>query len=257
MTDQSRLLRPNASHPGCQRQFGTSRLVSCIAATFLLLAIPATAQNITLEDDAGRTRRCQEVVNPKRLPSVDALIDSAAFAAAIEAASLDEESGALLGLLFDPSGTLTSIRQLEPAAPQQVAWFSALSPLVRSQQAGKTPWAVRLRISGGTRPTSSIERSVYCPPEIASRSGPVRLTGMAQISSGDRPPQRGQRMKIEVELTVSADGDVTRVDVLRSSGVADLDAEIVRHHQALRYLPGLVDGLAIPRQIRPGKPSRF
>jgi len=87
------------------------------------------------------------------------------------------------------------------------------------------------------------------PPHVsrlADRALPELLkdTRITVPSSVDE----GLSLTVEVEYTVNADGDVTNVQVTRSSGIRALDRAIVSAASGLKYKPAVQDG--IPRGVK-------
>jgi protein TonB len=58
----------------------------------------------------------------------------------------------------------------------------------------------------------------------------------------------GLTLRVEIQYTVTADGDVTDITVVRSSGYKALDNAIVSAASRMKYKPAVQDG--IPRSVK-------
>ncbi len=87
------------------------------------------------------------------------------------------------------------------------------------------------------------------PPHVsrlADRANP-ELTRDTRITIPGSVDE-GLSLTVEIEYTVNADGDVTGVQVTRSSGIRALDRAIVSAASGLKYKPAVQDG--IPRGVK-------
>jgi TonB family protein len=68
---------------------------------------------------------------------------------------------------------------------------------------------------------------------------------MVDRRPGDRPPPASGRVRIDFEVLVGADGTPLRVRMLQSSGLGDLDEQMIREWQQQQFQPALLDGAPI------------
>jgi hypothetical protein len=220
-----------------------------------MLALPALgmSQSISLTDDLGRERRCQPAEKPKRLPAVADLVDSVALVRTL--AESGQADTLLLSLLFDDAGRLTTVRPIEGRAAPPAGLAEAIRSSLKPQKVSG-PWAIRLRMSA-SGPLVQLERSVYCPaapaqPELSS--GTMRI----EMRSGDRMPPATGKIRVDAEVRLDAQGTPINVDLRQGSGLREIDEETMRRLQTERFLPALVDGLAVPSWYRTdGSRTRF
>ena len=211
-------------------------------------ASSSAGQTIKVRDATGRERRCQPAIAPKPLPSLAALVDTAAFLSRVAAAAPTDSAAVSLGLVFAESAILPTVRYLEPpGAPP--AWLASIATAIRPQPAAATIWAVRLRIATGAK-LITVERSVYCPPERADEGVSTIRVETSVVSGSDPLPRVAQKIRLEAEVTLSESGSVTGVQLLHRSGNAQLDESFLTLLQQSRYLPAMIDGLPIPSWIR-------
>jgi hypothetical protein len=154
----------------------------------------------------------------------------------------------LFNLTYAEGDSLPLVRALEGADPQAaLLLFRSVRP---HQQSGI--WAVRVRVVGGDTPALTLERSIYCPPEPNpgphAAGIPVRV--MVEGRPGDRPPPASGRVRIDFEVLVAADGTPLRVQMLQSSGLSDLDEQLIREWQQRQFQPALLDGAPIQALYR-------
>jgi len=67
---------------------------------------------------------------------------------------------------------------------------------------------------------------------------------LVQVEPDDRMPPSG-RARILVEVNVTKNGVPVRVRLIQSSGIRDLDEQVVHEFEARRYLPALLEGVPI------------
>jgi TonB-like protein len=194
----------------------------------------------------GQRKSCSETKYPKKLPAPRETIDSADAIAKLKASDRLAQN-MLFSLMYAEGDSLPLVRALEGADPQAaLLLYRSARPLKPSGL-----WAVRVRVVGGDAPALTIERSIFCPPE--SEPGlhegiPVRV--MVEGRPGDRPPPASGRVRIGFEVLVGADGTALRVRMLQSSGLSDLDEQLVRELQQRHFQPALLDGAPIQALYR-------
>ena len=81
---------------------------------------------------------------------------------------------------------------------------------------------------------------------LADRAEP-QLVRDSQVSIPSSIPE-GLTLRVEIQYTVTADGDVTDITVVRSSGYKALDNAIVSAASRMKYKPAVQDG--IPRSVK-------
>jgi len=101
----------------------------------------------------------------------------------------------------------------------------------------------------GAQPTRTCDRCKAPEPfhsSVADRALPElsRDTRISVPSSIDE----GLSLTVEIEYTVTADGDVTNIQVTRSSGIRALDRAIISAASGLKYKPAVQDN--VPRGVK-------
>ena len=195
----------------------------------------------------GQRKSCGGTKYPKKLPSPHEVIDSAD---AIAKLTLSDRlaDNMLFNLTYAEGDSLPLVRALEGADPQAaLLLFRSVRPYKPSGI-----WAVRVRVVRGDTPVLTVERSIYCPPEpgpgLHTEGIPVRV--MVERRPGDIPPPASGRIRVEFEVLVGADGTPLRVRILQSSGLGDLDEQLVREWQQRQFQPALLDGAPIQALYR-------
>jgi len=229
------------------------------AGILLLVGAGATidAQVVRQRDAMGREveRRCQPAEWPKKLPALDAVLDSLALSPAVD--GLSESDTSILFSILYRNGGVASVRLLQPDTLPSAVSASLLDAVRRGLRSIPTPGpfaAVRVRLQGGPQGTATLDRSVYCPPEPAP-GGPTRARiARIPIGPGDRLPRAGQRMQLDAELSIDETGRVTDVRPVFGSGVRELDEAFIRDQWARLFFPAMIDGLPIPSWVRTAGP---
>jgi len=190
---------------------------------------------------SAQQRACADTHFPKHLPSVNAIFDSAAVAA--ELAKLQGPRIEMrYGLFFNAGDSLPVILPLSGGHQA----IPALNGSIRPQKPSDI-WAVRAHVAvgGGNAAILTLERATYCPPAPDNRvGGNLPTSMMVQVEPNDRMPPSG-RARILVEVNVTKNGVPVRVRIIQSSGIRDLDEQVMRDFQTRRYLPALLEGVPI------------
>lgn len=215
------------------------RSLAVMLACFALATVPSRL--------IAQQRKCDDMRNPKELPSLSALIDSARALAEFTAVGVPAD-GMVFSLLFNETDSLPFPRPLAAVGPR------ALGVLRRTLLPLKPVglWAVRVRVVGGATPALTLERSEYCPPALAERTfAPVSpsVTVRADAPS-DRRPTLKRPTRVVLEVLVAETGDASSIRVVQSSGLRDVDDELVRVWQTRRFLPASIDGVPLPALYR-------
>jgi hypothetical protein len=203
-----------------------------LAVTVALIATVLASSSLS-----GQNKGCEETRNPKQLPPARDVLDSADAILELKEANLLADD-MRFSLLFEASDSFPRVRLLETIDPR------AAIVLLRSiwPQKPSEPWAVRVHVVGGSTPSLTLERSIYCPPTPESGSRfPTPI--LVQTRPGDRrPPPGTQRVHIRFEALIDEGGVPSNVRITQSSGMSDLDDEILKQWQGRRFHPALIDG---------------
>ncbi|HUC40814.1 MAG TPA: energy transducer TonB, partial [Gemmatimonadales bacterium] len=94
----------------------------------------------------------------------------------------------------------------------------------------------------------AVERSRYCPPLVISGGNEILRF---DVWAEDRPPVNGGHpTKMTIQATLSEVGDVVRTDILRSSGIQELDNEFAQSFARQKFMPALLDSVPVTSWIR-------
>ena len=189
-------------------------------------------------------QKCETAQRPNKLPSVGSLLDSSAAAAAFAGRPLPAG-----GIVFSVVSLMDSVQVVRLVEPRVVdSMPQALTVFRRTLEPQKAPevWGVRVRV----RPDGAIavERSRYCPPLVISGGNEILRF---DVWAEDRPPVNGGHpTKMTIQATLSDVGDVVRTDILRSSGIQELDREFASSFARQKFLPALLDSVPVTSWIR-------
>lgn len=231
-------------------------MLRIVAGPVFLLALwpaPGGGQTLRYRDAGGREveRRCHPAEAPKKLPPADELVDSAAVLEAWSMLEPFDSAHVIVALAFTAAGTLHGARLVEPTdASSGTAVVSLIRTAIRPQRTADDPWVSRVRMTRVPRPAITVERGVFCPPEIARQDRPITRQFAVERQPGDDVPRVGRRLYVELELIISEGGRVTAVRSLRRSGLQDLDATLARDYEGRRFLPALLDGIPVASWFR-------
>jgi hypothetical protein len=189
-------------------------------------------------------RPCGAVPEPRELPSVDALLDSAALVAGIPPA--DESGPAELWISVRMRST-PEVFAIDSTLTHDVvgATLEQVRAAIRKESRLTIP-SFRLRVLYGRPELLRVERSVLCPPVApAGASNRFAVTRMTQ------GPGRGTPLRpIEPRVRIDARGEVRQVDLGSGTGDLSVDRQMRDGISRLRYLPALLDGRPVEVWLR-------
>jgi hypothetical protein len=247
----------------------TNRIIALAA----LAVLPACA---TLQPDALLPRsellsdapprpldtRCRVSAEPRALPSVDALVDSAALAAAVAdawRASGRPAGHVLLGLRYDRAGINVRRDVIEHRVGDALA--DSLQKLVfahrRTTDAAEREWSVRLRVDAGEAPSLRVGRTEVCSarPRTAPESGPNGRTAGApwgDVRSAMAGPSFADAYNpstVWVRVALDARGYVTDARVERSVARVAWENRLLSYVRTLSFVPAMEDGYPVPAHL--------
>lgn len=249
------------------------RLLAAVAA---LLALPACAAlqssslgapDALLSDGPPRqlSRACRVSADPERLPSADALVDSAAFSAAAARAWRAAGSPAghvLLALRYDAEGVNVRRDVIERRVGAALA--DSLQKLAFAHRRRADPaggeWSVRLRLDLGEAPQMRVGRTELCSPRVQNGAevgwGTVAGTTFGDVRDPFAPPSAAEAggpamsaATVWVRVALDARGNVTDARVERSLGRALSEQRLLTYVRTIAFVPAMEDGWPVPGQL--------
>lgn len=247
----------------------TPRVLVALAA---LLALPACAAmqpssvytpDQLLSDAPPRPldRSCRISDVPDVLPSVDALVDSAAFtAAAAEAwrAAGIPAGHVLLALRYDAEGVNVRRDVIEHRVTDALA--DALQRLAfahrRRGEAAAGEWSVRLRVDLGQAPRVRVGRTEVCSARLRSGTetgwgGPV-AAAWGDARSQWAPPSAAEMAgpsTVWVRVALDSRGYVTDARVERGIARVGTENRVLNYVRSIAFIPAMEDGYPVPGQL--------
>jgi len=199
---------------------------------------------------AAQGTGCRETSYPPKLPAPNALVDSA-HAIADLAAFAAPSKHMVFSVVFNEGDSIAHVRALDKndAAAAVILANYARRALPREL------WAFRVRIAGGDAPALTLERSMYCPPVLSGGERRVIVGAVAQSGSPTpMPPDLALSIvaadTLPVEALISAEGQIVRARVLRSSGNRATDARAVGELKQRKFEPAKLDGQPVQALFR-------
>ncbi len=199
---------------------------------------------------AAQGTGCRETTFPPTLPAPNALVDSA-HAIADLAMFAAPSKPMVFSVVFNEGDSIAHVRALDKndAAAAVILANYARRALPREL------WAFRVRIAGGDAPALTLERSMYCPPVLSGGERRVIVGAVAQSGSPTpMPPDLALSIvaadTLPVEALISAEGQIVRARVLRSSGNRATDARAVGELKQRKFEPAKLDGQPVQALFR-------
>ncbi|NIM52949.1 MAG: TonB family protein [Gemmatimonadales bacterium] len=237
----------------------TLNLRSLVGVTLLCAALACggsrTSTKGAIEPEWYRDAdTCAPARFPATLPTLDALVDSAAVLPQLARSGPRDVPPSVLALRFDGDGVAAPVAVLDTHLPREEA--DSLAVLIASHLRPQRPgqlWGVRLHVSHATLPALSIHRSEFCPPKP---TGPViRVPFQFEGTPEDLEDFR-RAGPYHVVALVSSAGAVDIVRLVRSSRSNIMDRLALESVRQLRFEPARLDGAPVPAwfDVRSSKP---
>ncbi len=213
------------------------------AVTLLLVA----SVNISVGQEPKRP--CQPADWPTQLPSLDAVLDSAALFDLVDTSSASDTTSIVVSILYRDNGT-AAVRLVEPLgvpSPDVAFFLQSMGRGLRRVSPPSPLGALRVRLRAGRGRAGTIERSVYCPPRhvpTALSPEPRRF----EVMPGERP--RSGRINVDLQVFIDESGTVSDVRLISGSGLREFDELIVTEERRAIYLPATIDGVPVPSWTR-------
>jgi hypothetical protein len=189
-------------------------------------------------------RHCRAAEWPKRLPALDAVIDSAALFDLIDPSPESDTTSMVVSILYKEEGPAV-VRLLEPAgapAPGAVQFLQIMSRGLRRMPPPSPMGALRVRVRAGPGRAGAVERSVYCPPKPVPAAQSPEPTRFA-VLPGERP--RSGKVYVVAQAFIDETGTVSDVRLFSGSGLREFDEMVVADERRTIYLPATIDGAPI------------
>jgi len=196
-------------------------------------------------------RRCRAAEWPKRLPALDAVLDSAALFDLVDTSSASDTTGIVVSILYKEDGT-AAVRLVEAAAapsPLGVFLLQSLSRGLRRLPPPSPMGALRVRVRAGPARAGTVERSIFCPPVPATAAmSSAPRTIRVEVLAGERP--LAGKVRPDVQVFIDETGHVSDVRLHTSTGLRELDESIVVEGRRSVFLPATIDGVPVPSWTR-------
>lgn len=119
-------------------------------------------------------------------------------------------------------------------------YAAVIASLIRPQRPGPL-WGVRLWLRTEAPGSVTLVPAEFCPPvDISPPAAPIRRVEIVRANE----PRQATR-PIQLRILVNSQGRVAAVELIRSTGLADLDEEIMANARRRRFRPAQLDGVAV------------
>ena len=216
-----------------------------------LVLIPCLVGSVGLGAAQDPKRHCRPAEWPKRLPALDAVVDSAGLFDLIDTSPESDTASMVVSILYKEDGS-AAVRLVEPAgvpSPGAIQFLQIMSRGLRRLPTPGSMGALRVRVRAGPGRAGKVERSVYCPPVPAPNGDPGVPTAMrVEVMSDERVPSG--TIRVDVQVFIDETGTVTDVRMTSHTGLRDLDQAIVTDQRRRVFLPATIDGTPVPSWVR-------
>jgi TonB family protein len=217
------------------------------------LAAQSRAEQLLSDAPAPRGRRCEILRRTPR--EYAAALDSVALRQVIGTLPPGDSAGSVLySVRWDERGNPLPPVPIENAlaAEREMRIREAVAAGARRVQASE-PWSLRVRVDAGQTATMRFGRSERC--RVMRDPTPTREVGSVVVT-GSQLAELNAAGDARVEVRVSASGAVVEARLAKSSGSNLKDDMALEGARSLRYLPELVDGIAVEGVYELSRSSR-
>jgi len=197
----------------------------------------------------GQRRDCKPLPDPKRLPGLDAVTDSAALVTRL--AALDSIPGEIIvSVWYAEHPAAYAVDAVLPLSVTHEAVLAAVSAALRPAQKD-SPAAFRIRTQLGKTPRVVLERSILCNPTTSDGYAvqSTVLVGRVTGAAPEETPPRNAR-PVQTGIRVSPTGEVLEASILSGSGIAEVDRALLESLRGQRFRPALLDGRPVEVWLR-------
>ena len=176
-------------------------------------------------------------LEPKTLPSVGALFDSAALASRLPAGTLGDASELQITIVTipKPHGYIVNSDPADTTASGVIGQILATLRPSRS-----APPAFRLYVTFGATPAMVVAHSQLCDPVAITQ--PAQISYRVATPAGTRPERP---RSVTPRIRLGENGEVLRVDLGGGTGDSQLDRLMQQSLQSQRWRAATLDGRAI------------
>lgn len=199
---------------------------------------PKSTLSVNETDVRVEKRDCQLLELPKRLQSLDLVLDSIALTTKLQDFQPPAPAEVILSVRLGerPAAHFMDTLAVGSFSPELLAQVvDALRPVPKG-----FPRAFRLHLESGPTPSVRIEPSVLCAPLTDEGASVTQLRFSVGISSSSSPPPRGQQ--VTPSLRVDETGKVYEVKLGRGTGNPEVDRALQEELLRQRFRPALLDG---------------
>jgi len=193
-------------------------------------------------------QQCQALDTPKRMPSLNHLLDSVALIADLAAGQVIDTAGIALGIAYPERAGPPIVSPVEPGDSAK-----ASGDLGRRVQAllrvGGAEAGTTLRLHVRSAAEVRVERSILCPP-VSHDSVALMRVAVASGHGGGVPPQRWPSA---IRILVGVDGRVLDARLQPGSGWGEIDRIVVEPVFATRWRPATLDGRPVKAWLTNGR----
>jgi len=191
---------------------------------------------------------CQPLDAPKRTPSLNQLLDSAALVADITAGQVIDTAGIALGLAYPERAGPPAVNAVEPGDSAKASGDFRRRVQALLRVGGAVP-GTSLRLHVRSPADIRVERSILCPP-VSYDSVALMRVAVASGRGGAVPLQRWPSL---IRVLVGVDGRVLDARLQPGSGRADLDRIVLEPVFVTRWRPATLDGRPVKVWLANGR----
>jgi Gram-negative bacterial TonB protein C-terminal len=202
----------------------------------------------------GMQENCRPIEQPKKMPAMSAMIDSAELMRRVALLDPAAISDVTVGVVLDETTEAFLVDLLAPTAVHD-----SLRAIVRAtaRARGKDfPHSYRVHITGSPALAVSIERSILCGPvSMGGPGGRGAVVGRVSVrtSPGSGPPAATNPRPFNTRQKVDSTGQVIEVDIGSGSGFAEVDRSVRETLRDQRFIPATLDGRPVSVWLTKGK----
>lgn len=194
---------------------------------------------------------CKPLTDPRKLPALSKLLDSAAVVTSLPA----DSSGPNEVLLSVMTGATPEAFVMDSVSAKTATGLAVRERVLAAvtPEARNAIPAFRVRVTLGQALGVYVEPSVLCPPRPTTPPGKASFMITGPAGPPGSTPRPARPREVSPRIKVGVNGEVLQVDLGGGTGYAEGDRAVRQSLEGQRYQPALLDGRPVQVWLRDKK----
>ena len=189
---------------------------------------------------AADSATCRPLSEPKHLPDRSLVVDTAALFAGLDGVGADSPGDVGISLLWSDHPEGHFLGELPHRQWHKLVLDLLLASL---RPAPKHAFlAVQVHVQAAPERRVWLEHPILCDPQVIEGQSISPPFGVGVKTFAPSPIPGYQPQRVRAKTLIDANGSVTAVTIVSSSGYPEIDRTLIQSIKAHQYRPALLDG---------------